>query len=388
MREAVIVSTARTPIGRAYKGSLIGERPDDLAGFAIQKAMENVPDLDPAGIEDVMVGCGLTHAEASFNLARQAGLLAGLPDSVPGTTVNRYCASSLQTIRMAYHGIAVGEGDAYVAAGVESTTRTQGVGFDGAHLNPRFTDPSRDDFINNVYIPMGMTAENVAEQFNVSRQRMDEFATLSQQRAVAAQDSGFWDREITPFTNVAGDTITADDGPRRGTTVEKLATLDPVFKSDGVVTAGNACPLNDGAAAVVMMEADAANAIGITPLARIVTSSVSALAPEIMGVGPIEAVAKVLDRASMKIGDVDVVELNEAFASQVLAVCDETGIDVGEQLNPHGGAIAVGHPYGMTGARIMGTLINGLRERDQTIGLETMCVGGGQGMAMIIERLS
>ena len=290
---------------------------------------------------------------------------------------------------MAYHGIAVGEGDAYVAAGVESTTRTQGVGFDGAHLNPRFTDPSRDDSINNVYIPMGMTAENVAEQFNVSRQRMDESATLSQQRAVAAQDSGFWDREITPFfTNVAGDTITADDGPRRGTTVEKLATLDPVFKSDGVVTAGNACPLNDGAAAVVMMEADAANAIGTTPLARIVTSSVSALAPEIMGVGPIEAVAKVLDRASMKIGDVDVVELNEAFASQVLAVCDETGIDVGEQLNPHGGAIAVGHPYGMTGARIMGTLINGLRERDQTIGLETMCVGGGQGMAMIIERLS
>ena len=326
---------------------------------------------------------------AGAQLAAQLPTLGALAASLPSTPWLDACSGLRELqVRMAYHGIAVGEGDAYVAAGVESTTRTQGVGFDGAHLNPRFTDPSRDDFINNVYIPMGMTAENVAEQFNVSRQRMDEFATLSQQRAVAAQDSGFWDREITPFTNVAGDTITADDGPRRGTTVEKLATLDPVFKSDGVVTAGNACPLNDGAAAVVMMEADAANAIGITPLARIVTSSVSALAPEIMGVGPIEAVAKVLDRASMKIGDVDVVELNEAFASQVLAVCDETGIDVGEQLNPHGGAIAVGHPYGMTGARIMGTLINGLRERDQTIGLETMCVCGGQGMAMIIERLS
>ncbi len=388
MREAVIVSTARTPIGRAYKGSLIEERPDDLAGWAIARALEKVPELDPSTIEDVMVGCGLTHAEASFNLGRQAALLAGLPDTVPGTTVNRYCASSLQTIRMAFHAIAVGEGDAYVAAGVESTTRTQGIGFDPAHLNPRFTDPSRDDFINNVYIPMGMTAENVAEQFGISRQRMDEFAAQSQHRAVAAQDSGFWDREISPFVNQAGDTISADDGPRRGTTVEKLAELAPAFKPDGVITAGNACPLNDGAAAVIVMEAQAARDAGITPLARIVASSVSGLAPEIMGVGPIEAVGKVLDRAGMKIGDIDIVELNEAFASQVLAVCDETGIDVAEQLNPHGGAIAVGHPYGMTGARIMGTLLNGLRERDQTIGLETMCVGGGQGMAMIVERLS
>lgn len=387
MRQAVIVATARTPIGRAYKGSMIGERPDDLAGFAIRKAMEKVPQLDPALLEDVMVGCGLTQAEAGFNLARQAGLLAGLPDTVPGTTVNRFCASSLQTIRMAYHAVVAGEGNAYVAAGVESVTRTQGVGFDADHLNPRFTDASRDDFINNVYIPMGMTAENVAEQFGVSRERMDEFATLSQQRAVAAQDSGFWESEISPFTNSAGDTITADDGPRRGTTLEKLATLDPVFKTDGVITAGNSCPLNDGAAAVVVMEAETAADLGITPLARIVSSSVSALAPEIMGVGPIEAVARVLDRADMKIGDVDIVELNEAFASQVLAVCDETGIDVADQLNPHGGAIAVGHPYGMTGARIMGTLINGLQERDQTVGLETMCVGGGQGMAMIIERL-
>ena len=388
MRQAVIVSTARTPIGRAYKGTMIGERPDDMAGVAIASAMAKVPELDPSRIEDVMVGCGLTHAEASFNLARQAGLLAGLPDSVPGTTVNRYCASSLQTIRMAYHGIAMGEGDAYMAAGVESTTRTQGIGFEPSHLNPRFTDTSRDDFINSVYIPMGMTAENVAEQYDVSRERMDEFASLSQGRAVAAQDSGFWDREITPFLNAAGDTITADDGPRQGTTVEKLAGLAPVFKSDGVITAGNACPLNDGAAAVVVMEEEAAKAAGITPLARIITSSVSGLEPEIMGVGPIEAIGKVLDRANMKIGDIDIVELNEAFASQVLAVADAVGIDVVEQLNPHGGAIAVGHPYGMTGARIMGTLLNGLRERDQTIGLETMCVGGGQGMAMIVERLN
>ena len=388
MREAVIVSTARTPIGRAYKGSMIGERPDDMAGVAIAAAMAQVPELAPDRVEDVMVGCGLTHAEASFNLARQAGLLGGLPDSVPGTTVNRYCASSLQTIRMAYQGIAVGEGEAYVAAGVESTTRTQGIGFDPSHLNPRFTDDARDDFINNVYIPMGMTAENVAEEYDVTRARMDEFAALSQQRAVAAQDSGFWDREITPFVNATGDTITADDGPRRGTTIDKLAGLAPVFKPDGVITAGNACPLNDGAAAVVVMEAEAARSVGITPLARIISTSVSGLAPEIMGVGPIEAISKVLERANMKIGDIDIVELNEAFASQVLAVCDETGIDVAEQLNPHGGAIAVGHPYGMTGARIMGTLLNGLRERDQTIGLETMCVGGGQGMAMVVERLN
>ena len=388
MREAVIVATARTPIGRAYKGSLIEERPDDLAGFAIRQALAQVPELDPSTVEDVMLGCGLTHAEASFNIARQASLLAGLPDSVPATTVNRWCASSLQTIRMAFHAIAAGEGDVYVAAGVESITRTQGIGFDPAHLNPRFTDDSGDDYINEVYIPMGMTAENVAEQFGITRQRMDEYATLSQQRAGAAQASGFWSREITPFTNSAGEVVAADDGPRPGTTVERLAELPPVFKPGGVITAGNSCPLNDGAAAVVVMEAQIAADLGVTPIARIIASSVTGLAPEIMGVGPIQAIAKVLDRAEMKIGDIDIVELNEAFASQVLAVCDATDIDVANQLNPHGGAIAVGHPYGMTGARIMGTLINGLRERDQSVGLETMCVGGGQGMAMIIERLS
>ncbi len=388
MPNAVVVSTARTPIGRAYKGSLIEARPDDLAGFAIKEAVGKVPGLDPAEIEDVMLGCGLTHAEASFNIGRVAALLAGLPDTVPGTTVNRYCASSLQTIRMAFHAIRAGDGTAYVAAGVESITRTQGIGFESAHLNPRFGDESRDDYINSVYIPMGLTAENVAEQYGISRERMDEFAKQSQDRAGAAQEAGFFDKEISPYTTPDGTVVSTDDSPRPGTTVEKLSTLQPVFKPDGVVTAGNSCPLNDGAAAVVVMSEDRAVELGITPLARIISASVSGIAPEIMGVGPIEAIAKVLARAKLKIGDIDLVELNEAFAAQVLAVADETGIDIDTQLNPHGGAIALGHPYGMTGARIMTTLLNGLASRDQTLGLETMCVGGGQGMAMIVERLN
>ncbi len=388
MPEAVIVAAARTPIGRAYKGSLIEERPDDMAGFAIREAVESVPELPLTEVEDVMLGCGLTHGEASFNMARPAALLAGLPDTIPGTTVNRYCASSLQTIRMAYHAIAAGEGDAYVAAGVESITRTQGVGFDKSHLNPRFVDRSRDDFINEVYMAMGMTAENVADQFGISRRRMDEYAKLSQDRAADAQGDGFFADEISPYPVSGGMLVSSDDSPRPGTTLEKLAELPPAFKEGGKVTAGNSCPLNDGAAAVVVMSAERAAELGIRPLARIVSAAVSGLAPEIMGVGPIEAVRKALDRASMKIGDIDIVELNEAFASQVLAVCDETGIDIGSQLNPHGGAIALGHPYGMTGARIMCTLLNGLRRRDQSIGLETMCVGGGQGMAMVVERLT
>jgi len=388
MPNAVIVSTARTPIGRAYKGSLIEVRPDDMAGFAIKEAVGKVPGLDPAEIEDVMLGCGLTHAEASFNIGRTAALLAGLPDTVPGTTVNRYCASSLQTIRMAFHAIKAGDGTAYVAAGVESITRTQGIGFESSQLNPRFGDESRDDYLNSVYIPMGLTAENVAEQFGVSRERMDEFAKRSQDRAGAAQATGFFDREISPYTTPDGTIVTSDDSPRPGTTVEKLGTLQPVFKPGGVITAGNSCPLNDGAAAVVVMSEERAAELGITPLARILSASVSGIAPEIMGVGPIEAIGKALDRANLKMGDIDLVELNEAFASQVLAVSDETGIDIDTQLNPHGGAIALGHPYGMTGARIMATLLNGLRSRDQTLGLETMCVGGGQGMAMIVERLN
>ncbi len=388
MAEAVIVATARTPIGRAYKGSLIGVRPDDMAGFIIKSLMGKVPAVDPASVADVMIGCGLTHHEQGYNIGRNAALLAGLPDTVPGTTVNRFCASSLQTIRMAFHAIKAGEGDAYVAGGVESVTRAMGKGFSADDLNRRFVDEDRDDFINHVYIPMGNTAENVAEKFGVSREAMDEFAKLSQDRAVEAQKNGFFAREITPYPIGDGDLAADDDGPRPNTTLERLAELAPSFVPDGKVTAGNSCPLNDGAAAVLVMAEDRARALGLEPKARIIASSVSGLAPEIMGVGPIDAVRKVLDQAGMVIGDVDVVELNEAFAAQVLPVCDELGIDVEDQLNPHGGAIALGHPFGMTGARIMTTLLNDLESLDQTIGLETMCVGGGQGMAMIVERLS
>ncbi len=387
MPEAVIVATTRTPIGRAFKGSLIEARPDDLAGFAISRLMEKVPEVDNGSVVDVMVGCGLTHHEAGYNVGRIAGLLAGLPDTVPGTTVNRFCASSLQTIRMAYHAIKLGEGDTYVAAGVESISRCYTKGLDGEDLNPRFVDEQRDDFINHVYIPMGLTAENVAEQHGIGRERMDEFAKRSQDRAVEAQKNGFFDWEISPYPLGEGVTVSQDDGPRPNTTLEKLAELPGAFLPDGRVTAGNSCPLNDGAAAVLVMDEDKARALGLQPLARILASSVTGVAPEIMGVGPIEAVRDVLARTGMAIGDIDVVELNEAFAAQVLAVVDELGIDIDGQLNPNGGAIALGHPFGMTGARIMGTLINDLRTLDRTIGLETMCVGGGQGRAMIIERL-
>jgi acetyl-CoA C-acetyltransferase len=334
-----------------------------------------------------MVGCALTHHEQGFNLARPASLLGGMPESVPATTVNRFCASSLQTIRMAFHAIQRGEGDTYVAAGSESVTRTYGKALDSEDLNPRFTDPGRDDFIDNVYIPMGNTAENVAERYAITRERMDEFAKRSQDLAVEAQKNGFFDREITPIEVPDGRTITADDGPRPNTTLEKLAELPPVFKPEGTVTAGNSCPLNDGAAAVLVMSDQRASELGLEPLARIVASSVVGLEPEYMGMGPVGAVRGVLDQAGMKLEDVDVVEINEAFAAQVLACVDELGLDM-ERLNPHGGAIALGHPFGMTGARIMGTLLNDLQSLDKTIGLETMCVGGGQGMAMIVERLS
>jgi acetyl-CoA C-acetyltransferase len=387
MSDAVIVATARSPIGRAYKGSLIDLRADDLAGFAINAVMEKVPDVDRASVADVMVGCGLTHHEQGFNLARPASLLGGMPASVPATTVNRFCASSLQTIRMAFHAIERGEGDTYVAAGSESVTRTYGKAFDSDDLNPRFTDAGRDDFINNVYIPMGNTAENVAERHGITRGRMDEFAKRSQDLAVESQKNGFFDWEITPIELPDGRTITNDDGPRPNTTLEKLAELPPVFKPDGSVTAGNSCPLNDGAAAVLVMSATRAATLGLQPLARIIASSVVGLEPEFMGMGPVGAVRGVLDQAGMKLDDIDVIEINEAFAAQVLASADQLGIDL-DKLNPHGGAIALGHPFGMTGARIMGTLINHLRTLDQTIGLETMCVGGGQGMAMIVERLS
>jgi acetyl-CoA C-acetyltransferase len=387
MTEAVIVSAVRTPIGRAKKGSLVDARPDDMAAFAIAHAMKAVPELDPGAIVDVMVGCGFPEQRQGMNLGRRAALLAGLPDHVPGTTVNRFCASSLQTIRMAFHAIRAGEGDAFVAAGVESISQVDGYPKDMNELHPKlFGD---DAEIANVYIPMGMTAENVAEKFGVGRDEMDRFAQRSQERAVAAQENGFFAREITPYVLEDGTSAGKDDGPRPTSTLEKLAELPPAFKPDGAVTAGNSCPLNDGAAAVVVMSAERARQLGITPVARIVASSVSGVAPEIMGVGPIEAVRKVLKQANMSIGDVDVVELNEAFAAQVLAVCRDLDIDpFGSVLNPNGGAIALGHPYGMTGARIMCTLLNDLRSRDQTVGLETMCVGGGQGMAMLVERLS
>ncbi|HZB34574.1 MAG TPA: acetyl-CoA C-acyltransferase [Gaiellaceae bacterium] len=381
MSDAVIVSAVRTPIGRANKGSLVDARPDDLVAFAIDAALKEVPELDRTEIVDVMVGCGFPQERQGMNLARRAALLAGLPASVPGTTVNRFCASSLQTIRMAHHAIRAGEGDVFVAAGVESITQVDGYPKDAEELHPKlFGD---DAPIANVYIPMGLTAENVAEQWDVSREEMDLYAQRSQERAVAAQDSGFFAREITPWDGVA-----LDDGPRRGSTLEKLAELEPAFKPGGKVTAGNSCPLNDGAAAVVVMSETRASELGVRPRARIIASAVSGVEPEIMGVGPIGAVRKVLETAGMSIDDIDVVELNEAFAAQVLPVCRELGIDpFGERFNPHGGAIALGHPYGMTGARIMCTLLNDLETLDGTIGLETMCVGGGQGMAMVVERV-
>lgn len=387
MPEAVIVATARTPIGRAYKGSLVEVRADDLAALAIDEVMNRVPELDRSQVDDVMIGCGLTHGEQSFNLARPAALLAGMPDTVPGTTVNRYCASSLQTIRMAFHAIKQGEGEVFVAGGVESITRTMGKGFEAADLNPRFLDPSRDDFLNYVYIPMGNTAENVADRYGITRLRQDEFAKRSQDLAVAAVSSGFFDRETFEVSTPSGVAVRQDDGPRPNTTMEKLGELAPVFKDGGSVTAGNSCPLNDGAAAVLVMSDRKAAELGLTPLARIVASSVAGVEPEYMGIGPVPAVNKVLERAGMALSDIDQIEINEAFAAQVLACVDQLGIDI-DRLNPNGGAIALGHPFGMTGARIMGTLINGLQASDSTYGLETMCVGGGQGMAMIIERLS
>ena len=382
MSEAVVVAAARTPIGRARKGSLVEARPDDLAAFAVDAALAQVPELPREEIVDVMIGCGFPEQKQGMNLARRAALLAGLPASVPGTTVNRFCASSLQTIRMAFHAVRAGEGDVFVAGGVESITQVNGYPKDTEELHPRlFGD---DAEVANVYIPMGLTAENVADRWEVSREDMDRYAQRSQERAVAAQDSGFFAREITPWDGVA-----VDDGPRRGSTLEALAELEPAFKPGGKVTAGNSCPLNDGAAAVVVTSDRRAQELGLRPRARIIASAVSGVEPEIMGVGPIGAVRNVLERAGMTMDDVDVVELNEAFAAQVLPVCRELGIDpFGEKLNPHGGAIALGHPYGMTGARIMCTLLNDLETLDGTIGLETMCVGGGQGMAMLVERLS
>ncbi|MGH9184791.1 MAG: acetyl-CoA C-acetyltransferase [Acidimicrobiales bacterium] len=400
MPEAVIVSTARTPIGRAMKGSLVDCRPDDLTATIVKAALEKVPEVDPQSIEDLILGCGQPAGEAGYNVARVAALLAGMP-GVPGVTINRYCSSSLQSIRMAAHAIKAGEGDAFVCAGVETVSRyVHGAADTGPH-NPAFRDAeARTAELANgsssweapgglpdIYIAMGQTAENVRLAEGVSRQEMDEFAALSQNRAVASQENGFFEREITPVTLPDGQVVAKDDGPRPGTTVEKLAELKPVFRPDGEVTAGNACPLNDGAAAVIVLSDTRARELGLTPLARVLASGVSALNPEIMGLGPIEASRQALARAGMTIDDIDLVEINEAFAAQVIPSARHLGIPW-DKLNVKGGSIALGHPFGMTGARIMTTLLNALEDEDKTFGLETMCVGGGQGMAMIVERLS
>jgi acetyl-CoA C-acetyltransferase len=378
MPEAVIVDAIRTPIGRAAKGSLKDVRADDLAAVPLKALVERNPGVDFSETVDIMMGCGFGLGEAGYNVGRNAALLAGLDHHIPATTVNRFCASSLQTIRMAFHAIKAGEGDQYIAAGVEAVSRfPQHPPFD-----PHPSLSGGDGAPYNVYIPMGLTAESVAERCGVSREAQDEWAVLSQERAVAARDSGHFDAEI-----VAVGDVTRDDGPRPGTTMEKLAELKPAFSPTGTVTAGNSCPLNDGAAAVLIMSAEKASALGLTPRARIVASSVSGLRPEIMGLGPIPAVKAVLKQAGMTIEDIDIVELNEAFAAQVLPCRDELGLDP-ERLNPFGGAIALGHPFGMTGARIMTTLLNGLDTLDGTYGLETMCVAGGMGQAMIVERLN
>jgi acetyl-CoA C-acetyltransferase len=400
MTEAVIVATARSPIGRAGKGSLVDLRPDDMSAQVVRALMDKVPEVSADHVEDLIMGCGQPAGEAGFNVGRVVAVLAGL-EQVPGVTVNRYCSSSLQTIRMAAHAIRSGEGDCFIAAGVEAVSR-YGSGASDTAPNATFKGPGArtaeraaggqapwtpPEGMPDVYIAMGQTAENVREIENVSRTEMDEFAALSQQRAVANVENGFWADEITPVTLPDGTVVSADDGPRAGTTAEGLAGLKPVFRPDGEITAGNACPLNDGAAAVMVMSDRLAAELGLTPLARIVSSGVSALNPEIMGLGPIEASRQALARAGMSIDDIDLVEINEAFAAQVIPSAKHLGIPW-EKLNANGGSIALGHPFGMTGARIMTTLIHGLQADDKQFGLETMCVGGGQGMAMVIERLS
>ena len=403
MPEPVIVATARTPIGRAFKGSLVNERADDMAAFIVDVALNKIPELDRATVDDLMLGCGLPGGEQGFNMGRVVAVLAGMR-TVPGCTITRYCSSSLQTMRMAAHAIKAGEGDVFIAAGVEAVSRFM-VGGSSDHTpntqNPRFSQahersvaraagdqgswtPAAD--LPDVYIDMGETAENVAEIEDVSREEMDEYALLSQQRCGAAIERGFFEREITPFTTSDGTVVTKDDGPRPDTTLEKLASLKPAFRPNGRVTAGNACPLNDGAAAVIVMSDTRAAELGLTPMARIVATGVTGLDPEIMGLGPIEASRQALARAGMTMADVDLVEINEAFAAQIIPSARQLDIPY-DKLNVNGGAIPLGHPFGMTGARIMNTLLNGLEDADKTIGLETMCVGGGQGMAMIVERI-
>ncbi|HEX5293864.1 MAG TPA: acetyl-CoA C-acetyltransferase [Streptosporangiaceae bacterium] len=406
MPEAVVVATARSPIGRAGKGSMISIRPDDLTVQMIAAAVAKVPQLDPADINDIMLGCGLPGGTQGYNMARVVAIMLGW-DTVPGTTVTRYCSSSLQTTRMAFHAIKAGEGDVFISAGVETVSQFGKGSSDGLPdtKNPVFADseararklsdggagvwhdPREDSQIPDVYIAMGQTAENVAGKLGITRQDQDEFGVRSQNQAEKALANGFWEQDITPVTLSDGTVVAKDDGPRPGTTLEKISGLKPVFRPDGTVTAGNCCALNDGAAAVVIMSDTKAAELGITPLARIVSTGVTGLSPEIMGLGPIEASRQALSRAGMTIDDIDLVEINEAFAAQVIPSYRELGIDI-DKLNVNGGAIAVGHPFGMTGARITSTLLNSLRFHDKTFGLETMCVGGGQGMAAIFERLS
>jgi acetyl-CoA C-acetyltransferase len=407
MPEAVVVATARSPIGRAFKGSLVDFRPDDLATTIIQTALNKLPQLDPHTINDLIMGCGLPGGEQGFNLGRVVAVKLGL-DDVPGTTITRYCSSSLQSTRMAFHAIKAGEGDVFISAGVEMVSRfikgnsdslpdTQDPSFADAEArsakmaegNFHWSDPREAGNIPDVYIAMGQTAENVAEIKAVSRAEQDEFGVRSQNLAEKAIANGFWEREITPVTSPTGVVTDKDDGPRAGVTLEGVSGLKPVFRPDGTVTAGNCCPLNDGAAAVIIMSDTKAKELGITPLARIVSTGLSGLSPEIMGLGPVEATRRALAYAGKSIDDIDLVEINEAFAAQVIPSAREIGLDpFGDKLNINGGAIAVGHPFGMTGARITTTLINSLQTHDKTFGLETMCVGGGQGMALVLERLS
>jgi acetyl-CoA C-acetyltransferase len=413
-RTAVIVATARSPIGRAGKGSLRESRPDDLAATIVRAALDKVPQLDPAEIDDLYLGCGLPGGEQGFNMARVVATLLGR-DDLPGATLTRYCASSLQTTRMAFHAIAAGEGDVFVSAGVECVSRYARGSSDalppeaqaavgGEWENPRFatarersaararggtgvwSDPREAGELPDIYLSMGQTAENLAQMYGVSRAEMDEFGVRSQNLAEKAIADGFWAREITPVTVPSGEVVSTDDGPRPGVTMEGVAGLKPVFRPDGRITAGNCCPLNDGAAAVIVMSEQRARDLGVAPLARIVSTGVTALSPEIMGLGPVEASRQALRRAGMTIDDVDLVEINEAFAAQVIPSYRQLGIPL-EKLNVMGGAIAVGHPFGMSGARITGTLLNALDWHDRTVGLETMCVGGGQGMAMVLERV-
>ncbi len=404
MPEAVIVSAARSPIGRANKGSLVDMRPDDLTAQMVRAALDQVPELDPADIDDLLLGCGLPGGESGNNMARVVAVLLGF-DHVPGATITRYCSSSVQTTRMAFHAVKAGEADVVVSAGVETVSRfargtsdlqqTQNPAFAGAQARTErlaqggqdWHDPREDGELPDVYVAMGQTAENVARLRGLSRQELDEFGVRSQNLAEKAVAAGFWAEEITPVTRPDGSVVSADDGPRAGVTYEAVSQLQPVFRPDGVVTAGNCCALNDGAAAVVVMSDRKAAELGITPLARIVSTGLSALSPEVMGLGPVEATRRALARAEMTIGDCDLVEINEAFAAQVVPSYRDLGIDL-DRLNVNGGAIAVGHPFGMTGARLQATMLNSLRHHDKQVGLITMCVGGGQGMALILERLS